>query len=156
VKHDTIIRAKTGMFCFFVSPAQLKAVQNEKRAVCEIGGIEFHCALNRNKQGEVYIYVNKQILKRLGLKEGDSVKAHIRKDNSSYQFKFPLEFKEVLKTDPDASVIFEKLPDGTKRGLLYLIERMKTTDKRIEKSLIVASFLKQGLTSAREIVKGKK
>jgi uncharacterized protein YdeI (YjbR/CyaY-like superfamily) len=65
----------------------------------------------------------------------------------------PEELSEVLATDPEASRIFHALTEGNQRGLIFLVTQVKSTDKRIERSLRIADQVKHGVTSPRLILK---
>ena len=65
----------------------------------------------------------------------------------------PEEFAAVMETDPEGEAAFEKLKDGTKRGLLYMVAKLKDTDRRIEKSLDLMEKLKLGITDRRVLGK---
>lgn len=149
MNYHVITRANTGMHCFFINPKLLKGLENEKRVICTIGQVSFHCALMKNKGGAFCVYIGKDKLKILGVVGGLVVKPKFQKDTSRHQFELPEEFKEVLRSDPEAKEVFDKLTDGGKRGLLYLVNKMKSTDKRIEKSLLIAEKLRSGITSPR-------
>ena len=83
----------------------------------------------------------------------DEVQAQILPDESPFQFDMPEEFQAVLDTDPAASAVFERLTPGNQRSLIYLVQALKSVDKRIERSLLVASKLRAGIHSAREILR---
>lgn len=128
--------------------------RTKKRVICTINGQEeFHCALMRKKAGGFYIYIGKPLLKKLNLSAGDSFEYSLKEDDTQYQFQYPEELKEVLDTDPTAKAIFESLTDGNKRGLMHLVNKLKSMDKRIERSLTIAEKLKLGITSPRLIMK---
>ena len=93
------------------------------------------------------------MIQDLRIKAGDLVNVSFKKDTSPYQFKMPEEFEEVLRTDVQASKVFHSLTPGNQRGIIHLIAKIKSTDKRIEKSLQFAERLKLGITSPREITK---
>ena len=57
----------------------------------------------------------------------------------------------MLKTDKKANSTFENLTDGNKRGIIYLVSKVKSVEKRIEKSLRIAEYLKTGITSPRQM-----
>lgn len=149
MRYNIITKASTGMHCFYIDPKSIKSLQEEKRVICKIGAISYHCALMKNKSGEFYVYISKDVMKQLAIREGSAVKPKFERDTTSNQFEFPKEFKAVLKSDPEADVVFKKLTPGNQRALLYLVVRMKTTEKRIEKALLIADKLRNGITSAR-------
>jgi uncharacterized protein YdeI (YjbR/CyaY-like superfamily) len=116
-------------------------------------GTDLHCAFMRQKTGEYYIMIGKTICKKLNIKAGDDIELTFQKDNSEFQFEMPEEFSEVLFQDTEADIIFQNLTDGNKRGLIYLVLNVKSSDKRIEKAMKIAEKLKLGVTSPRLILK---
>ena len=53
----------------------------------------------------------------------------------------------------DEETVAKLTIQGNKRGLMYLVSQVKSSDKRIERSFIIAAKLKRGITSPREILK---
>lgn len=127
---------------------------NNKRAICKLNDkVEFHCAIMPKKEGGHFINVGLTICKKLNIKEGSKVSATFCIDTTEYQFNMPEELKEVLNTDLEANEIFHSLTEGNQRGLIYLVEQVKTSDKKIERALKIAAQLKNGVTSPRVILK---
>ena len=125
-----------------------------KRLVCTINGaVTFHCALQPKKELGHFVYLNKKIMKQLGLQEGATVEATFVEDTSTYQFDMPESLKEVLDTDPEADKIFHALTPGNQRGLIHLVGAVKSVDKQIERALKIATSLKAGITSPRHVLK---
>lgn len=125
-----------------------------KRVICTLNGaVQFHCAFMPKKEGGHFVNVGSKIRNQLKLSVGDTIAATFVEDNSAIQFEVPKELMEVLKTDPKANAMFSGLTDGNKRGLAYLVAQVKSTDKRIERSLKIAERLKLGIKSPREILK---
>ncbi len=112
-----------------------------------------HCALRKNKEGEFYITIGAKMCKELNIKNGSLIDITLKKDTSELQFEIPIEFEEVLKQDADAKKILDNLTDGNKRSIIYLITLVKSSEKRIEKSLHIAEKLKQGITNAKLMYK---
>jgi Bacteriocin-protection, YdeI or OmpD-Associated/Domain of unknown function (DUF1905) len=127
--------------------------KGSKRALCLIGETTFHCAFMPKKEGGHFINLGTTICKQLKLKEGDEITLSFKEDESEFQFEMPEEFLEVLYQDPDADVVFQGLTDGNKRGLIYVITLVKSSEKRIERALKVAEKLKLGVTSPRLVLK---
>jgi hypothetical protein len=127
--------------------------KGSKRAICMIGSKNFHCAFMPKKEGGYFINLGSTICKKLNLKEGDSITLSFAEDNSEFQFEMPEELSEVLYQDPDADAVFQALTDGNKRGLIYVISLVKSSEKRIERALKVADKLKMGVTSPRLVLK---
>lgn len=128
-------------------------LNKNKRVVCTLNNtITTHCALIRNK-GQYYIMVNKKTCKQLGVKEGDTVDAVLEIDTSEYQFPTPEEFEAVLELDESAKQVFDSLTKGKQRSLMHLVSIPKSQNKRIERALLVADKLKQGITTPQLIMK---
>ncbi len=90
-----------------------------------------------------YVAVSKARMKELDIHFGDEVSIEFTKDYSEFGHEFPLELNEVLKQDPEAHERFFQLTPGKQRTLIYYILLMKTSDKRIERSLQFMHNLKR-------------
>ncbi len=144
-----------GMHYFLVpDDTGISKLKPDRRILCTLNAqVTFHCSLMPKKEGSFFIYVNKKTLKKLNLANGDQITFELRKDNSEFQFDFPEELQEVLRTDADTHKVFDSLTQGNKRSLLYLVTNVKSTSKKIERSLKIAEKLKQGITSPKLILK---
>jgi Bacteriocin-protection, YdeI or OmpD-Associated/Domain of unknown function (DUF1905) len=124
------------------------------RVVCRINNtLDFHCAFMPKKEGGSYISIGSSVCKKLNLKLGDEVMLSFREDTTEYQFDMPEELTEVFYQDPDAFTIFEGLTDGNKRGLIYLVTMVKSSEKRIDRALKIVEKLKMGITKPQLIMK---
>jgi hypothetical protein len=125
-----------------------------KRVICKLNNqLEIHSALLPKKEGGCFITIGLTTCKKLKIKEGSIVTATFQIDKSDYQFEMPAEFKEVLNTDSKANKIFHALTPGNQRGIIYLVGLVKSSDKRIERSLKIAEKLKAGVTSPPLLLK---
>jgi hypothetical protein len=125
-----------------------------KRVMCKINdSLDFHCAFMPKKEGGFYINIGSKICNALSLKLGDDVTLIFTEDKTEYQFDMPEELTEVFYQDPDAFTIFEGLTDGNKRGLIYLVTMVKSSEKRIERALKIVEKLKIGITKPQLIMK---
>ena len=71
-----------------------------KRVICKIDqSFEFHCAIQRMKDGIYYIGMGKKILKKANLVPGQEIEVELLPDNTKYQSEMPEELDEVLKSD---------------------------------------------------------
>jgi ABC-type lipoprotein release transport system permease subunit len=128
--------------------------KNIKRVVCKINdSLDFHCAFMPKKEGGFSINIGSSICNKLNLKLGDSVTLSFREDTTEYQFEMPEELTEVFYQDPDAFTIFDSLTDGNKRSLIYLVNAVKSSEKRIERALKIVEKLKMGITKPQLIMK---
>lgn len=133
----------------------LSLIKNKNnRVLCRVNDqVEFHCALMHKKEGGYFINIGSGICKKLNIRKGSKLTAAFSSDNSKYQFEMPEELQEVLDTDPEADSVFHSLTEGNQRGLIYLVVQVKSTEKRIDRSLRIAEKLKNGITSPKFILK---
>jgi hypothetical protein len=125
-----------------------------KRVVCVLNDtVTLHAAIQKSKEGVYSVMVAAKYLKQLKLKAGSPVKALFKIDNSELQFHIPEEFTEVMRTDPAAQKIFATLTDGNKRGLIALVNMVKSVDRKIERALLIARKLKAGIHSPAAMLK---
>lgn len=126
---------------------KIKATFNDK-------DIEFYAAFVKDKNTDDYrIMFGKRLQKALGVLQNDYFKIQIFKDTSKYGVDVPEELDEVFKSDVDAFQIFETLTPGKKRSIIYAVSRYKTTQTKIDKSLILCENLKMGHLDAYTILR---
>ncbi len=114
-----------------------------KRVICTINSEEpFHAGLMPKGDGDYFIILKKARMKAFKLTPGMEIEVLLEKDTSKYGMPMPVEFQEVLDTDPEGSEHFEALTDGKKRNLIYLVSSTKNPDLRITKALIMMDHLK--------------
>lgn len=125
-----------------------------RRVMCKLNdAVHLHAAVMKTKEGMYYLMISAANLKKLNAKVGSTVKAEIEIDKSELQFHIPEEFAEVMATDATAKKIFDSLTDGNKRGLIALVNMLKSSDKKIERALLISAKLKIGVTSPAKILK---
>lgn len=151
--YNIIEKLTNGMHYMMVNPSIAKKFAAEKRVVCTIDKFSFHCALMPKKEGGYFIYIGAALMKKLKLKKGMTVKPSFKKDVSVYKFEMPEEFEEVFQSDPEAFAVFKNLTEGNQRSLIYLASLPKSSDKKIERALLIAKKIKHGITAARLILK---
>ncbi len=105
------------------------------------GGTQVHNAF-LSQDGSKFIKLNKVTMKEKNLKVGDKIEVAIQVDKSKYGMPIAPEMKELLEQDPEGEQLFHKLTPGKIRSLLYKIHGYKTSDKRIETSIIIIEHLK--------------
>jgi len=102
--------------------------QNIKRLVCTInGGYSWQCALIPKGSGRYYILLNAEIRKKQLLKLDSEIHIDLKPDTSKYGMPMPEEMQELLHQDPKGDQLFHK---------------PKSSQKRLEKALIVLDHLK--------------
>lgn len=136
-------------FGWYVIPVPAESVKvfafekANRRVICTINAAEtIQCAL-MPYNGDFFIMVNKQIRNRLGLKEGDSVKIELQKDESKYGLPMPPELREVLRQDRDGDRLFHALTKGRQRSIIYYVSKIKDIDRRIHAAIVFIEHLKK-------------
>jgi hypothetical protein len=123
-----------------------------KRCLYQLAdGAWFHAGLMPNGLGGHFILLSKEARAAACVGLGDTVAVTLAPDTSEFQFPMPEEWAEVLATDPAADVAFRALKPGRQRALIYLIHGVKSPDKRIEKALRLAEYIKLGINDPRKM-----
>jgi hypothetical protein len=153
-----------GMYTFFdlgdgslaiqLTPTDLRrlSANNNKRVLVTWSTFEHHCAILKNGEG-AYLRFGKAHHKKWGIHTGLQLDLNIEIDSSTYQFEYPATLKEILETDPDAHERWQLLSAGKQRSILYQIAKIKSTDKQIDKGLLLCTRLKQGHQNPMTILK---
>lgn len=124
------------------------------RVLCIINKeFKLHCALKRSSDGNYLTTLSSKISKQYSLVQGQQISYEIFKDESTYQFDIPEELVNALELDTEAEEIFNSLTKGNQRSLIYLVQQPKTIDKKTERALLILERLKQGITSAKNVLK---
>ena len=90
-----------------------------------------------------YILLNKDVLKKCNLEIGDEVSVVLEPDVSKYGIDITEEMEEVLFSDPEGSDLFHKLTPGVQRSLIYIINKIKSSQLRIERSFVILEHIKK-------------
>ena len=153
----TIQKSGPGYMHYIVlGPTQVSRLtkNGNKRVICCLNDtVTIHAAILRNREGFHYVMIGSSSLKQLKLAAGSKIKASFSIDNAELQFSVPEEFLEVIDTDEKAKQVFDRLTDGNKRSLIALVNAVKSADKKIERALLIARKLRQGVTKPQLILK---
>ena len=96
---------------------------------------------------------SKQKQKELGVVLNDYLELQIFEDTSKYGVDMPEELEAVLLTDYDAYQMFAAFTPGKQRSIIYSVIRIKNSQSRIDKSLILCENLKRGITDPKLFLK---
>ena len=119
------------------------AKDKNMRIICKVNDIfSFHAALMPKGGGAFFVNFSKQNSKKFGLTEGETLHIEILKDESKYGIPMPEEFQELLYQDIEGDKVFHALTPGKQRSLLHIIGKIKSSDIRIRKGLVVLNHLK--------------
>ncbi len=105
-------------------------------------GIETHCALMPMGNGRYFININKDIRSQLKLRIGSKVTVTLSEDDSKYGMEMPEEFQVLLDQDIEGDKYFHARTPGRQRALIYIVAKYKSSDKRLEKAVVILDFLK--------------
>ena len=94
-----------------------------------------------------YITISKARMKDLDVSLGDSISINLEKDTSEFGMEVPIESEELLRQDEFGLEKFKQLTKGKQRALLYLILQIKSSEKRIEKSIFFLENIKKTTTN---------
>ena len=104
--------------------------------------IEWQGGIVALKDGDGYISFSGARMKKLGLERYDEVKVDLKLDDSEYGHEFPVELEELFLQDPAGKERFEMMSKGKQRTIIYYILQAKSSDKRLERSLLYLNNLK--------------
>lgn len=120
----------------------MSKITEMKRILCKINHLEpFHCAMLPHGNYH-YILINKEIFKKLQIQKGEIVSVMIEQDDSEYGLPMSEEMQEVLNADPEGNELFQRLTPGKKRTLIHLVNKVKNSSLKIEKSFVILDHLK--------------
>ncbi len=157
IKSYTIQKMAAGYMHYIALDAKIikqLTANNNKRVIATLNSsIKIHAAIMRKKDGVHYVMLSNKTIKQLNTTVGGTVKASFEIDKTELQFYVPEEITEVLATDEEVKLIFDKLTAGKKRGLIALVNMVKSSDKKIERALKIADKLKHGITTPQLMLK---
>ena len=114
-----------------------------KRVLLQIDDHEkLHAGFMPEGNGKYFLMLSKPVMKKFQLALGQNVTIKIEKDTTKYGMPISEEMKEALDLDPEGDAYFHKLTPGKIRSLLHIVNKVKSSDKRIEKSVIILEHLK--------------
>ena len=119
------------------------AIKKIKRVLLQINGLDkLHAGFMPQGNGKYFLKLSKDNMKKYELALGQTVQVKVEEDTSKYGMPISEEMKELLDLDPEGEAYFHKLTPGKIRTLLHMVNTLKSSDKRIEKSVIILEHLK--------------
>jgi hypothetical protein len=126
------------------------------RLLCTINdSLTFQCGLVPLGNGDAYISINAKRMKQLSIKFGSKVTVALKKDGSKYGMEVPEELAELLAQDKEGMKRFKLLTQGKQRYIIYYVAMVKSTQLRIDRSILLIENLKKlpvGKESFREML----
>ncbi|WP_309608169.1 DUF1905 domain-containing protein [Flavobacterium sp.] len=122
---------------------EMTKIASDKRIICTINNsLTFHCAMIPKKPFH-YIMLSKDKIKALKINVNDEILVEIVPDKSEFGMEICEELQEVLASDDDGNLLFQKLTPGKKRSIFYMLSKTKNTQLKIEKSFVFVEHLKR-------------
>ena len=116
---------------------------NDRRVIAQINEKHsFQCALLPNGRGDWFININQKRQKQFNLLEGQYIQVILEKDKSEYGLPVPEELYEFWNQDPEFSSVFHSLTKGKQRSLIHWVDAVKSPEKRVIRSWVLAEHLK--------------
>lgn len=116
--------------------------------------IEIYAAFKKDKNtGDYNMMFGKRNQTDLGVFQNDYFVMQVFEDTSKYGVDMPKELDAVFLSDYDAFQIFESMTSGKKRSIIYTIIRIKNSQSRIDKAIILCENLKRGITNPMALFK---
>ena len=122
---------------------QTKSKYNQRFLITLNGTITWQGGSTSLGDQTAYITISKARMRELDVHLNDEVSVQLELDNSKYGFDVPEEFTAVLEQDDHAKNLFETMSMGKQRAIIYIVLQLKSSDKRIEKTLFLMENLKR-------------
>ena len=94
-------------------------------------------------EGNGYITVSTARMKKMDIHFGEEVSVRLEKDDSEFGMEVAPEFLAVLEADPESKARFDQLNKGFQRYILYYVIQVKSSEKRLERAIMLLNNLKQ-------------
>lgn len=88
------------------------------------------------------LIVGQDLLRDIGVAEGDTVAVELRPDPEPDRVEIPEELAATLDLDPDAAARFAALTAGRRRDIVLHISQGKRSETRVKRALDVARKLR--------------
>lgn len=138
---------ENNLYAFHVKVPEAIAIQfingADRRVIATFNNeVEKPCAIMPHPEAW-FLMVNGELRKKLGLEIGANVQVSLKKDVSEFGYPMPEEMEAAFDQDEGARHHFGKLTPGKQRSLIYLVSKLKNSEKRIEKSLAILHHLNE-------------
>jgi len=131
-----------GYHYLFVSKEEVALLpkQNKTRLRCTLNNYCFPCGLNHLGDGNFFIILGKEKMKKSQVAFGEEVHFSIEEDPNPLGVEVPEVLQVLLDQDPAAKAVYDTLTEGKKRSLIFSIQKVKNMDLQVQKIL---TFLEQ-------------
>ncbi|MEO0337738.1 MAG: YdeI/OmpD-associated family protein [Bacteroidota bacterium] len=109
--------------------------KRKTRFICTLENqLSFQCGLNHLGDGNFFIILSGQRLKKIGKILGDTIHFELREDPNPLGVEMPEVLTVLLQQDELLQAAFDKLSMGKKRHIIHTIIRIKDIDKQVDKA----------------------
>ncbi|RPA69452.1 hypothetical protein EF405_06580 [Cyclobacteriaceae bacterium YHN15] len=116
---------------------------DNKRIICQLNDLPPYPAALMKTKDYWFILINKSMQERLRIFEGEKLYLTIEKDHSEFGHEMPEELQVLLDQDDLGNQYFYALTKGKQRSLVYLVNKVKNSNSRLNKSLAIIEHLKE-------------
>lgn len=114
------------------------------RLLCTVNNqVTFPCGPVALGEGKGCVSLNKKRMLELGVKYKQEVTVSLVKDPSKYGMDMPEELSELLKQDTEGAARFKLLPPGKQRYIIYYVNGVKNSERKIERAIKLIENLKK-------------
>lgn len=128
-----------------------------QRVIVEVNGeIKWQGGVVALSDGDGYITISKERMKKLKVETFDEVQLSLVLDDSEFGHEFPNELQEIFKQEPVIEQRFRAMTPGKQRTLIYYINQPKSSEKKAERAWLYMTNLMQleiGKEDFKEIFK---
>lgn len=131
-------KRKGGYFYLTISADIVNQFKNKRltRFLCTLDKkLTFQCGLNHLGDGNFFIILSTKNLKQIDKQFGDRVYFELKEDPNPLGVDMPEVLEAVLEQDRDLKVIFDGLTLGKKRNVIHSINKIKSIDLQIQKTI---------------------
>jgi len=121
------------------------------RINCWIDGVHKTGSLVPIGNGEHAIHVRKEILNKLGKREGDKISLVVEQDLSPRKLEIPEDFQWLLDEDPELCEKFERLSFTNKSAIINHINQAKHRETRVERITNLIQRIKIGFYPGQKL-----
>lgn len=152
-----ILKHLTGMHYLEIPEnviAELGGFNN--RLICTVNNqLKFQGGTMALGEGRGYVTISTAKMKQLNLELGSTVSVKIEPDHSEFGTEVPEELEVVFASDKEGFERFMLLTKAMQRYIINYVKTVKSSDKRIERSLLLIGNLKtleKGKETFREML----
>ena len=114
---------------------------DNRRVICHLSDKILVRSALMSSRDYWFILLNNDLRNKLNINEGDKLHIKIEKDTSEYGHDMPEELQTLLDIDNQFDSFFKALTPGKQRSLIYIVNKVKNTQSRLNKALAIADHL---------------